>query len=162
MLLAGQEASPERAAALEKLCRAYWLPICAFARRKGWNEEDAKDLTQQFFVLIFFPTERFFQRTGSRKGRNSGPSCWRRSRTFWPTNTIAPIALKRGGGQNLYFARPSFPPEQLDGIVSADEVIAGAESMICSGRRTLLASRVAADEGGRCWRRVEARPNSRC
>ena len=58
VLLAGQEVSPESAAALEKLCRAYWQPICIFARRKGWNEEDAKDLTQQFFARLA-RTERF-------------------------------------------------------------------------------------------------------
>jgi RNA polymerase sigma-70 factor (ECF subfamily) len=44
VLLAGKSASPEGTAALEKLCHAYWQPICLFARRKGWSEEDAKDL----------------------------------------------------------------------------------------------------------------------
>jgi RNA polymerase sigma factor (sigma-70 family) len=52
VLLAGQEVSPQSAAALEKLCRAYWQPIYLFARRKGWREEDAKDLTQQFFARL--------------------------------------------------------------------------------------------------------------
>ncbi len=52
VLKAGQEPSPQRAEALEKLCRVYWHPIYAFARRKGAGEEDAKDLTQQFFSLL--------------------------------------------------------------------------------------------------------------
>jgi RNA polymerase sigma-70 factor (ECF subfamily) len=52
VLLAGREVSPESAAALEKLCRAYWRPVYAFARHKGWGEEDAKDLTQQFFARL--------------------------------------------------------------------------------------------------------------
>jgi RNA polymerase sigma-70 factor (ECF subfamily) len=52
VLLAGQEVSPQSAAALEKLCHAYWQPIYLFARRRGWLEEDAKDLTQQFFALL--------------------------------------------------------------------------------------------------------------
>jgi RNA polymerase sigma-70 factor (ECF subfamily) len=34
---------------LETLCQNYWLPIFLFARRKGYGEADAKDLTQQFF-----------------------------------------------------------------------------------------------------------------
>ena len=38
VLAAGQEVSPESAAALEKLCRAYWQPVCVFAQRKGWSE----------------------------------------------------------------------------------------------------------------------------
>jgi len=51
VLLAGQQSS-ERAAALESLCGAYWLPIYGFARRRGFGEEDAKDLTQQFFSRL--------------------------------------------------------------------------------------------------------------
>jgi RNA polymerase sigma-70 factor (ECF subfamily) len=52
VLLAGQEPSSESAAALESLCRAYWQPIFFFARRKGHSEEDAKDMTQQFFFKL--------------------------------------------------------------------------------------------------------------
>jgi len=51
-LLAGQQPSSESAAALESLCRAYWQPIFFFARRKGHSEEDAKDMTQQFFFKL--------------------------------------------------------------------------------------------------------------
>jgi len=52
VLLAGQQPSSESAAALESLCRAYWQPIFFFARRKGHSEEDAKDMTQQFFFKL--------------------------------------------------------------------------------------------------------------
>lgn len=52
VLLAGQQPSLERAAALEKLCRAYWPPIYFFARRKGYSDADAKDSTQQFFLAL--------------------------------------------------------------------------------------------------------------
>ena len=52
VLLAGRSMSPESAAALEKLCRAYWPPIYCFARRKGWNDADAQDLTQAFFARL--------------------------------------------------------------------------------------------------------------
>ena len=50
--LAGGEPSSQSTAALEKLCRTYWHPIYAFARRKGRSEEDAKDLTQHFFCNL--------------------------------------------------------------------------------------------------------------
>ena len=50
VLLAGQEDSPEAAAALERLCHGYWYPLYAFCRRQGCSPADAEDLTQQFFA----------------------------------------------------------------------------------------------------------------
>ena len=49
VLSAGRPASPQSAAALEKLCRAYWQPLYMYVRRKGNAVEDAQDLTQKFF-----------------------------------------------------------------------------------------------------------------
>ncbi len=37
---------------LEKLLRAYWSPIYAFIRRKGYTEHDAADLTQEFMQSV--------------------------------------------------------------------------------------------------------------
>jgi len=52
VLLAGQEQSSQSAEALEKLCRTYWRPLYAFVRRRGYQEQDAEDLTQKFFVRL--------------------------------------------------------------------------------------------------------------
>ncbi|MHC4550997.1 MAG: RNA polymerase sigma factor [Planctomycetota bacterium] len=38
--------------ALEELCRAYWYPLYAFVRYRGYSSHDAQDLTQSFFVRI--------------------------------------------------------------------------------------------------------------
>jgi DNA-directed RNA polymerase specialized sigma24 family protein len=38
--------------ALETLCRLYWYPLYAFARRRGYSKEDAADVTQDFFVHL--------------------------------------------------------------------------------------------------------------
>jgi RNA polymerase sigma-70 factor (ECF subfamily) len=47
------EVSESRArAALEALCRAYWYPLYAFVRYRGYSAEDARDLTQEFFTRI--------------------------------------------------------------------------------------------------------------
>jgi len=47
------EASQTRArAALEELCRAYWYPLYAFVRNRGYSAVDAQDLTQAFFARI--------------------------------------------------------------------------------------------------------------
>jgi DNA-directed RNA polymerase specialized sigma24 family protein len=46
----GQSAAAEEA--LEELCRTYWRPLYAFARRQGCDPEEARDLTQGFFELL--------------------------------------------------------------------------------------------------------------
>lgn len=117
MLAAGQEVSPESAAALEKLCRAYWRPVCTFAQRKGWNEEDAKDLTQQFFARLLERND--FTGLDPRKGK---------FRTFLLaafTHFLAneydrQNALKRGGGQRN-ISLEQFPFEELEAISPAEE-----------------------------------------
>lgn len=35
--------------ALESLCKAYWYPLYAFVRQRGYSSCDAQDLTQSFF-----------------------------------------------------------------------------------------------------------------
>lgn len=50
VLLAGREDSAQAAEALEKLCRAYWFPLYAYARRRGHDVMSAEDLTQAFFA----------------------------------------------------------------------------------------------------------------
>jgi RNA polymerase sigma factor (sigma-70 family) len=53
------EASQSRArAALEELCRAYWYPLYAFVRSRGYSAVDAQDLTQAFFAR-FIETDGF-------------------------------------------------------------------------------------------------------
>jgi RNA polymerase sigma-70 factor (ECF subfamily) len=45
--------------AMERLCQTYWYPLYAFVRRKGYDHEDARDLTQSFFA-------RFLEKDGLR------------------------------------------------------------------------------------------------
>ena len=42
----------DSAAALEELCRNYWMPLYVAVRRFGHGPEDAKDLTQSFFARL--------------------------------------------------------------------------------------------------------------
>jgi len=39
-------------AALAELCRTYWPPLYAFARRSGYSPHDAEDLTQGFLARV--------------------------------------------------------------------------------------------------------------
>jgi RNA polymerase sigma factor (sigma-70 family) len=53
VVLAASRGESKRAdEALETLCRAYWYPLYAFARRHGHTPEDAQDLTQAFFARL--------------------------------------------------------------------------------------------------------------
>jgi len=52
VLAAGTDASQAGRDALDQLCRAYWPPIYAYARRTGRSPEDARDLTQGFFARL--------------------------------------------------------------------------------------------------------------
>ena len=51
VLIASRE-GPERTAALEKFCAAYWYPVYAFIRRRGNGPDDARDFTQEFFARL--------------------------------------------------------------------------------------------------------------
>jgi DNA-directed RNA polymerase specialized sigma24 family protein len=67
VLSAGDPASPHAATALEALCRAYWYPLYAFARRRGHSPPDAQDLTQEFFAQLL--EHNWVARADRHKGR---------------------------------------------------------------------------------------------
>jgi RNA polymerase sigma factor (sigma-70 family) len=52
VLAAKQSDSSQAAAALEKLCQAYWRPLYAYIRRDGHDATEAQDLTQDFFARL--------------------------------------------------------------------------------------------------------------
>ncbi|MBK8001400.1 MAG: sigma-70 family RNA polymerase sigma factor [Verrucomicrobia bacterium] len=52
VLAAGDEYSARQGEALEQLCHNYWYPLYAFIRRRGYDEHEAKDLTQGFFAHL--------------------------------------------------------------------------------------------------------------
>ena len=121
VLLAGQAVSPEGTAALEKLCRTYWQPVYIFARRKGWSEEDAKDLTQQFFAHLLERND--FRGLDPARGK---------FRTFLLvafTHFLAneydrSSALKRGGGRTVV-SLEQITPEELGDLSPAEELSPG-------------------------------------
>jgi RNA polymerase sigma factor (sigma-70 family) len=66
---AGAEHAPtdEPRRALEELCRAYWFPLYAYVRRQGYSDEDAQDLTQEFFSRLL--ADRSLASVDKSKGR---------------------------------------------------------------------------------------------
>jgi RNA polymerase sigma factor (sigma-70 family) len=67
VLAAGEKSSAKAERALEQLCRAYWYPLYAYARRCGQSCEDAQDLTQKFFARLL--TRNFIAGVSPSKGR---------------------------------------------------------------------------------------------
>lgn len=46
------DAAPQAREALGQLCRIYWYPLYAYARRQGFSAQDGQDLTQDFFARL--------------------------------------------------------------------------------------------------------------
>ncbi len=67
VLSAKEVDSPERHRALELLCHSYWPPIYAYIRQRGYQPEDAQDLTQEFFARLL--EKDFLQDVTHTKGK---------------------------------------------------------------------------------------------
>ena len=63
----GPEASRESREALNYLCRTYWYPLFAYARRQGSAPHDAQDLTQGFFAYLL--QQNLFSGADPKRGR---------------------------------------------------------------------------------------------
>jgi RNA polymerase sigma-70 factor (ECF subfamily) len=50
VLAAGDPDAPRARQSLDELCGAYWYPLYAYIRRRGYDPERARDLTQDFFA----------------------------------------------------------------------------------------------------------------
>jgi RNA polymerase sigma-70 factor (ECF subfamily) len=95
---AGESAGPNNQEALAELCRQYWYPIYAFARRRGYDAHDSQDLTQSFFQHLL--EQNALKRATPVRGK---------FRTFLLAsfqNHISHLrerarAVKRGGGHQL-------------------------------------------------------------
>jgi DNA-directed RNA polymerase specialized sigma24 family protein len=118
VLQAGGEQPALVSAALEQLCRTYWFPLYAFLRRKGLPDEDAKDLTQQFFTRLLERND--FRSMDARKGK---------FRTFLLTALTHFLsnerdraqAAKRGGGKAI-FSLDAIPSDQFQRIEPASDL----------------------------------------
>ncbi len=85
-------------AALEELCRGYWTPLYAFARRSGHPPEDARDLTQGFFARLL--EKRDMSAADPQRGRFRS-FLLATFKHFLTHERDRAGALKRGGGIEL-------------------------------------------------------------
>jgi RNA polymerase sigma-70 factor (ECF subfamily) len=119
--MAGGSSTSDGTAALEKLCRAYWFPIYAHARRRGYNPEDAQDLTQEFFAQLI--ARRDFANVERSKGkfRSFLLACLNH---FLAKDWRGRNAIKRGGGQAFIPLDTALAEERL----ATDHQISGSMS----------------------------------
>ena len=96
VLAAKHKGAPDRAQALEALCRTYWYPLYAFARTSGYSPPDAQDLAQDFFALLL--AKDYLRVVEQEKGRFRTfiKMAFKR---FLAKDRKSQRALKRGGGQ---------------------------------------------------------------
>jgi RNA polymerase sigma-70 factor (ECF subfamily) len=92
VLRADDPNDPQAAQALKLLCRTYWHPIYAYARRVGNSPHDAQDLTQGFFQ--FFLAKKLLDRV-TPDGAGFGPTFLQCFGTIWP------ISGKNAQGSNV-------------------------------------------------------------
>ena len=98
VMAARQSGSPEGAAALEKLCRAYWYPLYAYLRRKGHDPHQAQDLNQEFFYRLL--KENFLGAVDRKRGRFRS-FLLAALNHFLSNQRDFERAAKRGGGQPI-------------------------------------------------------------
>lgn len=84
--------------ALEQLCQTYWYPIYVFVRRRGYSPEDAKDLTQAFFLRLL--EHRSFANAAPNLGRFRSFLLGALNH-FLISEWKKAVAQRRGGGHEL-------------------------------------------------------------
>ena len=96
ILNAGNSSSPDADLALAELCRVYWYPLYAYARRLGHDTHAAQDLTQDFFCKLL--EKNYVGQADRRRGKFR----WfllTAFKCFLANEWDRIRAQKRGGGQ---------------------------------------------------------------
>jgi RNA polymerase sigma-70 factor (ECF subfamily) len=113
VISAGQQPTAAAAAAFANLCRIYWYPVYAFVRRRGYDVDDACDLTQEFFARVL--EHNYLSTADPARGRFRS-FLLTAVRHFLTNEWNREHAQKRGGGA----ARVSFDLESAEGRYSME------------------------------------------
>lgn len=106
VLAAGHGSQPDSKAALAKLCEAYWYPLYAYVRRRGYDADESQDLTQEFFTVLL---EKESLRAADRERGRFRSFLLTAMRRFLTKEWAKAHAKKRGG------ARTPIPLDPRDG-----------------------------------------------
>ena len=103
VLLSAQSDVPAADSAREEICRRYWYALYADIRRRGYNGDDARDLTQGFFLSLF---DRKALRQASPLRGKFGSFLLASLKNYLSTEFHRQNAIKRGG--NIEFVSLDF------------------------------------------------------
>lgn len=118
-----RESDPEAARrAMSVLCEVYWTPLYSFARRQGASIEDAKDLTQGFFLHLL--QREMLAKADAAKGRFRS-FLLASFRKFLANERERASAKKRSPGRPLFSldhedAEKSYQMELADNLTPED------------------------------------------
>jgi DNA-directed RNA polymerase specialized sigma24 family protein len=94
---AGDSHTLEYQDSLARLCGSYWQPVCAFIQRKGFNPEEARDCTQEFFTRVI---EKEYLRDVDRTKGKFRSFLLAAVSHFLSNHLDSLRAQKRGGGRD--------------------------------------------------------------
>src|SRR6185503_1596056 len=98
VVLAARDEEDAGQKALAQLCQAYWYPLYAFVRRRGYEPHDAQDLTQEFLLRLI--ERRSLQWVAPERGRFRS-FLLASLKNFLVNEWTRSQRQKRGGGQPL-------------------------------------------------------------
>jgi RNA polymerase sigma factor (sigma-70 family) len=98
VLAAAERSTPESENALGALCAAYWPPLYAYIRRRGYEVSEAQDLTQAFFVR---PLEKNYLGHAKREKGKFRTFLLASLNHFLANEWDRKQAQKRGGGATI-------------------------------------------------------------
>ena len=116
VLAAGQGESAPAQRALETLCRAYWYPIYAYVRRKGYKPEEAQDLTQEFFAQLI--AKDHFRLADRNKGKFR--AFLMATLDYFLAREWSRAHRQKRGGQFTFISMDEHPPEERYQLEPAD------------------------------------------
>jgi RNA polymerase sigma factor (sigma-70 family) len=90
--------TPRAAEAMAELCRVYWYPLYAYVRRRGHDNHEAEDLTQEFFLRLL--AKNYLADADREKGKFRA-FLLASLKHFLANEWDRSQAKKRGGGQTV-------------------------------------------------------------
>lgn len=115
VLAAGESGTEDSERALSELCSQYWYPLYAYARHRGYDVEDARDLTQAFFAKLLEkkdlkaadPARGRFRTFLLSSMKNFLAGEWRKDQTLKRGGAVEMLSLDFDSAEETYGLEPS-------------------------------------------------------